>query len=209
MAFPHNGNVRGEFMIRTIALLTMEDTRVGEVYDLQTGPGIGMARNKLVTRFMDSGRDWLWFCDSDMVVSTETLPALLKYADPEEHPVVGTLCCVLTDQDVRVSMYQSSRDDEGKFAFRHIVKWPEDTLLRVDATGAGCLLIHRSVFEKISTQKPEEDGLWFAEMIIDTHQIGEDLSFCMRCAMAEIPVYVHTGIQVGHMKSVQMGVIEP
>jgi hypothetical protein len=46
-------------------------------------------------------------------------------------------------------------------------------------------------------------------MIVDGRQQGEDLSFCLRCAMAEIPVYVHTGVQVGHMKAVQLGQVSP
>lgn len=35
--------------------------------------------------------------------------------------------------------------------------------------------------------------------------MGEDLTFCLRCAAAGIPVHVHTGVQVGHMKSVMLG----
>ena len=210
LAFPHAGTVRTEFMVRVLSIVHSDDSRVGEVADLATGPGIGMARNTLTGRFLESDMEWLWFCDTDMVPSTETLPGLLKHADPQDRPVVGALCCVIHSDQVKASLYQAAKDPgDGGFAFTHVTEWPHDTMLRVDATGCGCLLIHRSVFGRITAAKPEEDRLWFAEMIIGNHQIGEDLAFCMRCAIAEIPVFVHTGYGVGHMKTVQIGEITP
>jgi hypothetical protein len=205
LAYPHPGWVRGEFMNRVASILQDEKGRVGEVADLMSGPGIAMSRNRLANRFLEGDSEWLWFCDTDMVVSLETLPALLAAADPDQRPVVGAFCCVMVDSEIRPSMYLSSRDDEGMFAFRHLVEWPDDTLLRVDATGCGCLLIHRSVFARLAALEQVIDGLWFTEMVVDNHQLGEDLSFCIRLSWAEIPVFVHTGVQVGHMKAVQLG----
>ena len=31
--------------------------------------------------------------------------------------------------------------------------------------------------------------------------MGEDMTFCLRCAAADIPVHVHTGVKAGHMKT--------
>jgi hypothetical protein len=205
LAYPHPGLVRAEFMNRVLALTNDEDSRIGEVADLYTGPAIGMARNTLAHQFLSSQMEWLWMVDTDMVFAPGTLPALLEHADSELRPVIGATCVILSGTQMKVSMYQASKDDDGNFGFRHIHEWPANTLLRVDGTGAACLLVHRTVFTRISEAKPEEHGLWFTGMIIDGHEIGEDLSFCLRCAMAEIPVHVHTGIEVGHMKALQLG----
>jgi GT2 family glycosyltransferase len=35
--------------------------------------------------------------------------------------------------------------------------------------------------------------------------MGEDLTFCLRAAAAGYPIHVHTGVQVGHMKSTTLG----
>ncbi len=209
LAFPHPGTVRGEFMTRVVTAVHDEHSRIGELGDLMTGPGIGLARNQLASRFLESSMEWLWMVDTDMVISTRTLPALLECADPDERPVVGALCCIYHENQVKATIYSAARADDGTFGFKHVKEWPHDTLLRVDATGCACILMHRSMFARLSDAKPEEEGLWFTEMVIDKHQLGEDLSFCMRCAMAEIPLYVHTGIEVGHMKTVQLGNVRP
>lgn len=209
LAFPHPGTVRTEFMTRMWTAMQAKDSRISEICDLLTGPAMGLARNTIARRFLESGSEWLWFVDTDMVVNSKTLPALLENADPDEMPVVGALCCVVHDNKVMASVYQTGKHPEdGKFAFQYVEQYPENTLLRVDGTGCGCLLIHRSVFEKIDAVDANP-GLWFSEMVIEGRQIGEDLSFCMRLALAEIPVFVHTGIQVGHMKTLQIGEVTP
>ncbi|SRR6266567_2663851 len=209
LAYPHPGTVRGEFMTRVLAAVHDENSRIGQLGDLKTGPGIGLARNALAKRFLESDMEWLWMLDSDMVISLNTLPALLEAADPDERPIMGAMCCVIAEEQVRATIYTTGRDDEGAFGFKHIQEPPPNTILRVDGTGCACLLIHRSVFGRMAAAKPEFAGLWFSEMIVEKHQMGEDLSFCLRCAMAEVPVFVHTGIEVGHMKSVQLGNVSP
>jgi len=209
LAFPHPGTVRAEFMLKVVDLVQAEGTRVASIAQIQTGPGIGMARNNLTAEFLKSPAEWLFMLDTDMVISLGTLPALLEAADPEERPVVGALCCVINENQVRTTVYTASRDEAGEFAFRHLLEWPHDTILRVDATGCACMIMHRNAFKRISEAHPEEDGLWFAEMVVGKHQLGEDLSFCLRCSMAEIPVFVHTGVEVGHMKTLQLGNVTP
>lgn len=210
LAFPHPGTVRGEFFTAMIQLVHDSESRIGEVAELTHGPGISIARNMLAKRFMESEMEWLWFCDTDMIIGPGTLNRLLAAADPVERPVVGALACIMHEGKVRATIYQVDKDTDGTFAFKHVVgELPANTLLRVDGTGTGCLLIHRDVFARISAKIPEDAGLWFHHLVIEGHEIGEDLSFCMRCAMTEIPVFVDTGNEVGHMKPVQLGNVTP
>ena len=39
---------------------------------------------------------------------------------------------------------------------------------------------------------------------IGTALVGEDLTFCLRCAAAGVPVHVHTGVRAGHMKTTML-----
>ncbi len=47
---------------------------------------------------------------------------------------------------------------------------------------------------------------WFRESAIGAPMslMGEDLTFCLRCAAAGIPVHVCTGVKAGHMKTTML-----
>jgi cephalosporin hydroxylase len=83
------------------------------------------------------------------------------------------------------------------------VRWdyPLDTLVRCTGTGSACILIHRSVFERIEA---EHGPIWYNKVPnTSTGQIvSEDLSFCLRAGALNIPVHVHTGVRTTHMKPV-------
>ena len=42
-------------------------------------------------------------------------------------------------------------------------------------------------------------------MTIGPKEVGEDLSFCVRLAREGIPLHLHAGVEVGHVKAVQIG----
>jgi hypothetical protein len=113
-----------------------------------------------------------------------------------------------TPATVIPTMYEFA-PDVPTVGLRPVHDFKPDTITQVAATGCACLLVHRSVFEVITEQRPEEEGLWFAEMTIGRTQYGEDVSFCLRCGLCGIPVHVHTGIQVGHIKTVTLGKVSP
>ena len=68
----------------------------------------------------------------------------------------------------------------------------------VSATGGAIVLIHRTVIEDIRTQFGD---VWYDPI---THPSGvifsEDLSFCIRVAALDLPLYVHTGVKTTHDK---------
>lgn len=212
LAFPHPGSVKTEFMLSCFDACSAEGSRIGELRDFRTGPAMAQARNMVTKIFLESSFEWLWMVDSDMVFSARTLPALLAVADPETMPVVGGLCFVQLGPDhgeQACTMFSAIRDENGKFTFKSFDRFPLDQPVRVAATGAACLLIHREVFVKMMKQDPDIYGLWWADITADGSLFGEDFSFCMRCAQADIPVHVHTGVEVGHTKSTIIGRVKP
>ena len=78
-------------------------------------------------------------------------------------------------------------------------------MVRVTATGAAALLIHRGALEAVGRHAGDAAAPWFRESQTRTKLVGEDLTFCLRCAAAGIPVHVHTGVQAGHMKPQMLG----
>jgi hypothetical protein len=170
--------------------------------------GIVGARNKVALRvFGDADYDWLFWIDTDMGFEPDTIDRLLAVADPVERPIVGGLCFV---------QYESANDGIGGFrtrplttifdwhdgdprGFRNRVWYQPDAVTRCDGTGSACILIHRSVLERIHG---EYGPCWYDQAPGDQGLIGEDLSFCMRAATVGCPVHVHAGVRTSHMKTV-------
>jgi hypothetical protein len=67
---------------------------------------------------------------------------------------------------------------------------------------AACLLDSPpSVLEVVQAKEFSTVHPWFQEREVKGKAVGEDLTFCMRAQLAGFPVQVHTGIQIGHVKS--------
>jgi GT2 family glycosyltransferase len=180
-----------------------------------SGCQINRVRNELVIDMLaDERAEWLWMLDQDATFPADMLDALLADADPDERPIVGALAHQLrgrTDDDGPVmdaygmqqtdvvpTMYQLVRDDKGNYSgYREIAGYPLG-LNEVDATGAHCLLVHRSVFEAIKSDHPYR---WFREDEIAPGLIaGEDIWFCLQARALNIPIYVDTRLESGHVK---------
>lgn len=168
---------------------------------MTSGPRIAAARNLLVKQFLDSTAEWMWMLDTDMAFPTGTLDRLVKAADQYTRPIMGGLCFGGRKEDGIFPTLYALVDPETNDGspIRTVYDFPDDAVVKVDATGAACLLVHRRVFTKIAGVFPEPQP-WFSESVYMGREFGEDWTFCMRAAQLEIPVHVHTGIEIGHVK---------
>lgn len=177
-------------------------TRDGGVISMGSGPLIASARNQLVTAFLASDAEWALMLDADMTFAPDTLERLIAVADQNALPVVGGLCFGGgRSGTVTPTMYRIERGIDGCTAptIGVIEEWPDGGLIRVDATGAACLLMHRSILEKIRAAYPTVTPWFFTGIHADT-EFGEDFGFCLRVAAVGAQVHVHTGVQCGHSK---------
>lgn len=179
--------------------------------------GLVDARNKAVEQFLsDKDADWLFWIDTDMGFAPDTIDRLMEVADPVERPIVGGLC---------FTQRETAGDDMGGwrtaaaptvFDWLHLdgqqgfaIRWdyPMDTVTRCAGTGSACILIHRSVFERLFAQygRGWYDRAFNPSMKAET---SEDLSFCMRALALDIPLHVHTGVKTSHMKKVWLSEVE-
>lgn len=205
LGYVHGGTVRAEFMASVLAAVSGPDASglIGGVTDMSAGPLVSLARNMLMTRFLESALDWLWCCDTD-IMFTPALPGrLLAAADPDDRPVMSGLYHLSLGAEPVPAMFTAG-GNAGRLTFTPVRDYEPGAVIRVDGVGAGCLLIHRAALE---TMRDTHDGqpLWWREVIHDTQYVGEDLSFCIRAAAAGIPVHVDTGAQAGHLKTVILG----
>lgn len=204
VAWIHPGTVAGEFC-QSIALTLLHDAqahkRIAGFLSLASSPRISAARTQIVDTFLDFAGEpeWLWMVDADMDFTGDTLDRLLEAADPVSRPILGGLCFVGgRTQPPHPTLYALTGDADAA-TMTTVVDWPRGQVVKVDATGAACLLVHRTVFKQLADRYPRPFP-WFAETFLGEAQIGEDVTFCLRARRAGIPVHVHTGVEIGHIK---------
>ena len=177
--------------------------------------GLIDSRNKAAGIFLDErNADWLFWVDTDMAFSPDTVDRLFEAADPVERPIVGGLCftqheqrsdgmggfrCVATPTVFDWAKVQvDGAEQQG-----YVIRWdyPADTVTRVSGTGSACVLIHKGALEKI---RAEFGPVWYDRVRNTTtgQMFSEDLSMCVRAGALDIPVYVHTGVRTTHQKRI-------
>jgi GT2 family glycosyltransferase len=181
---------------------------------------VARARNRIVKEFLEvneSGTpiDWLFMIDTDMVFSPDIVDRLVEAAHPEQRPIVGGLCfSYMADLSMKFwpTLYAWI---PGTERLRRLTTYPPDTVIPVGATGAACLLVHRTVLQAMKEKFPPPRR-WFnetpfyekdddGEILWETgDEYSEDISFCLRAQSLGFPVHVHTGIRVGHVKDFEI-----
>ncbi|MEU8055708.1 glycosyltransferase family A protein [Microbispora bryophytorum] len=185
----------------------------GEMRKVTGTMGVASARNQIAADFLDKTEgEWLFFIDTDMGFGPDTVDRLVASADAENRPVVGGLCFAMRRTSagdfyaerygIQPTVYEYL-EIEDEVGFRPILDYKRDEVIPVAGTGAACLLIHRSLLEKIRERFGDK---WFEPITHPTGDKGkprtfsEDLSFCVRCQSIDIPVHVDTSVRTTHEK---------
>jgi GT2 family glycosyltransferase len=207
IGYCHPGVVRAEFCESLLATVMEGKTPLDTILTYASGPNISTARNLIADDFLKRPTPWLLMVDTDMVFASDALDRLIEAADPAERPLLGALCFSPSAGETRPTMYELTQKPGGELGFAHRETWPEDDCVQVTATGTGFLLMHRDALERIRAHAKDVAAPWFRESAVGAplSLMGEDMTFCLRAGAAGIPVHVHTGVQVGHMKPVMLG----
>lgn len=213
IGYLHPNDIAASFHQSLVGLLAWDlshDGRIGPWANVRSAAGgIPEARNQVVSQLLaERDVDWLFFIDADMGFRPDVLDRLHAVADPVDRPIVGGLCFANREEtsdglggfrcQARPTLYEWVEHPDGHRRFTGRRDYPVNTLVRTGATGAACVLIHRSVFERIHT---EVGPVWFDRVRgTDGSLLGEDISFFVRCQALEVPVHVHTGVRTNHQK---------
>jgi len=140
------------------------------------------ARETIANNFLSSHCESLMMIDSDMTFHPHSIELLARHEKP----------MVTAKAFKRIEPYQpcfyTKIDISGKEPHMESPIGYGEGLLPIAGCGMACVLIHRSVFEKI------ESPYFFPKP-----KLGEDLSFCLKVTESGIPIYLDTTLQFGHL----------
>lgn len=198
-------------------------------FNQRSGVNVSRGRNNLIAAFLamrDPAPEWLLMVDSDMVFNAGALHSMMASTSVPDQMVIGGLCLAFGSDpaEERKTALMSTAFDPGPeipgvgiLPFR-VLKASEvkkNTLREVYGTGAAFLLVHRQVLIDVAYMTNSKYG-WFRELVIpDTRDdidmfeandywVSEDLFFCLQARAAGHRVFVHTGVEVQHVKSVRL-----
>ena len=213
-AYIHPGEVSAAFCFSFARMMVFEIGRTGSAPHViaQRVPSGGLvkARNEVTANFLEQPSEWLVWCDADMGFAHDAVGGLLISADPTERPVVGGLAFAMkngggTDWDLQAERYRHCPtvyrwvETDSEAGFQAITDYPRDALVKVSATGAAFMCVHRTLLEKIRDQFGPN---WFTPIQHPkrTEPFGEDFSFFVRVAAVDATAWVNTAIKTSHDK---------
>ena len=188
-------------------------------FDMEIGDAMIInARNKLATRFVNSGREWSLWIDDDMILPIGRAP---WFKDINRCPELSDH---VAGQHVVHRLVSHRKTIVGGTYFGRFKHAPpmfngmtdktqtkqaldmKDALLPTDWVGTGCLLVHRNVYLDIQKKFPElapvhDRAEWdfFRRFTDGNGKGGEDVAFCRRAREAGHQVFIDTGLQCGHV----------
>lgn len=200
------GMVNGAFAYRLIQLVQARSERLGSFVRVKGSGLLSKQRNRVVKQFLENTTsDWLLFLDSDEQLSIEAFDALIATAHDKERPVVAGL--VFAGFGVVGAPYPKPVPaifQDAPEGFLPLYNYDRNSVFEIDAAGTGCLLVHRSVLQKMRDNADPNQGTdwcWFWDGPFNGEWVGEDLLFCRKIKALGFPIYVNTSAVLPHQKS--------
>lgn len=167
---------------------------------------LDVARNKVARDFLSSPLQWLFWIDTDMAFQPREFDMVMEAADEDTAPFVSGLYYSAGNPNPHpVAFRNRLRPEDGMVHAEPIAEPEGDGVEEVDGVGFGFTVIHRTVFERVAEAfgPTHPHRPWFDCSDFGPYQEppSEDLSLCHRVRALDIPILVHTGARVGHIKS--------
>jgi len=181
------------------SIYDLNKCRCNCIFDFVKGYDCAVARNVIVSNAMKmKDIDYILMVDSDVVLPENTLKYFLD--DPKEVQL-GLYLNKDTENLVKNNNYAVTMFKMGEQNFtQKFYDWEiknyrsqKANKVQVHGGGFGCAFVDMKVFQKLAYP-------WFNFVSYgDGQLLSEDLYFCHMCQQANIPVYMDTRIQCGHI----------
>ena len=206
---PHTGEVSTEWAIMLRNLQMVQ----GSHFTTSRGSPIDVTRDQMVNMALEQGFEWMFFLDSDVLPPVDVLPKLLAH----NLPIVAGMYKARKHEGFTWAAWMRGVTADQKIAFAPIQSWGGATLFECDVTGAGCLLVHRSVFLKIKEMYPDLPLFYWANNrtadVLDKmnipdpamREVSEDFWFCLLAKKCGFKIVMDPGVRCGHLSVVKIG----
>ena len=190
-------------MKTVVDIIGKRSDRIGGMISV-SGPYLTTNRNDVVDAFLNSPYEWLFSIDTDIETTLEDFDKLVEAADAELRPIVGGKYFIATDEDgssvIRLCAIVEGKTEGGDW----LEEYQENSLIKIQSTGMGFVLIHRKVFEAIAKNNPKIKYPWFYAGYLDEpgYFIGEDIFFYAQVKKVGFPIYIHTGATSSHLNKI-------
>lgn len=188
--YAHPYSVDSVFHDSILSVMMNNSPSFGGIISVEAGIYLSWARNVIAERFMDSGLQYLLSVDADMDFKPDLFEALVRHAD--ENTIVGGLYYSFNRRNRQTSALMLGAD------LKPIDDWEKGSVIEVGAMGTGCMLLPRTVFEKVP--KP-----WFHYREDKESHYGEDYSWCIKAREHGVRCVVDTSVNPLHAKGILIG----
>jgi hypothetical protein len=159
-------------------------------------------RNEMVRIFLESDADYLWFVDSD-VLPTENSVELLKQLGKAEC-VAGIYPILSLPKDKSPEMVWSFYEARDNLFTEFKDKSITNRVMEADAAGTGCMLLSRKLLsdKRLNLAPTLSPPAIFHTPRLANGKVGgtEDMNFCGRIRKLGYKILVDTSVRWGHMK---------
>ena len=210
------GEVDNLFAMRIAAIFRERRDRVVDLMCDENSGLLSRGRNQVVANFLKHPEqaEWLLMIDADQQLFVEHFDKLIETAHDKERPIVAGLYFGAWGGDFYPTPMPLIFKEHPTRHHRYVPldHYPRDTVIPIDSAGTGCLLVHRSVFEKIAEAADDHetthyvDGTsearwcWFRDLALNGDWYSEDHYFCHRARVAGFNLVAHTGVVLPHRK---------
>lgn len=201
----NDGSINALLALDLLHIIRQKNSRFEHLVQVGNRGLTTRSRNVMVKTFLETTNcEWLLIVDSDERLGVETFNKLCNAAHDKERPVVsGLVFAAFFDENDDLRAVPTIYRDMGETGLSPMDDYPLDEVIEVDATGTGCLLIHRSVLKYMqenANPNQGKDWAWFVEGAINGTYFGEDLLFSKRLKSFGFKIHAHTGAILPHHK---------
>lgn len=174
-------------------------------FDCVTNTEIYVARNLIAKKFLETDAKWLFMLDHDIIPSIGRAAWYKSWVESTrgmlDQPLLRhVLHRLLGAGKTLVGAAYFGRQEGAKLmcSDQSLVADARafaDRVAPVDWIGAGCVMVHRKVFEDIDKTQPDLRGSYF----LPTADASEDIAFCRRAKKVGHQCHIDLGVPVKHL----------